>query len=490
MPLIPALILSAVGGLITNWAFPYHSWWFLAPIGLAALIIAIKGQRARRAFLLGFVWGMGFFVPLLYWSLHSVGQWVPWIALSALQALFVAAFAAASSFINGRLPRGGAVATILLWVAFEQLRSVFPFGGFPWGLLAFSQTEGPLLPLAAVGGTVLVSGIVALAAVSLALLVRLRPSGLVYGALCVGIAVGGSLFPPDPQAEDGTLRIAVVQGNVPERGREALGVAREITANYRAIVEDGAPWDADLMVWPESAADIDPRSDASVEADVRAAQAAAGIPILLGTQRFVDDVRYNEYILWDEGGASDAYAKQHPVPFGEYIPYRDFFRKLHSAVDRVSTDMAAGSQPAIMQVPGVGVDLGTAICFEVAYDGLMRESVELGAQALIVPTNNASFGFTQEATQQLAKTRFRAVEHARAAIQVSTVGVSAVFAPNGSVMAQSGELYTEWSTIQEIPLRSSMTLATTLGDIPRILVWVASGLWLGTAFVRKEKKAT
>lgn len=489
MPFVPALVLSALGGLLTNLAFPYHSWWFLAPIGLAALLIAIHEQRGRRAWLLGLVWGMGFFVPLLSWSLTSVGQWVPWIALSFLQAVFVAFFALTTVVIAGRLTRGGAVAPVLLWVAFEQLRGIFPFGGFPWGQLAFSQTEGPLVKLAPLGGTVLVSGIVALFAVGIALLVRVRPSGLVAVSLAAGITVGGLLFPPSAAPEEGTLTVAVVQGNVPVRGAEALGVARDITRNYADIVEAGAPWDADLMVWPESAADLDPRSNIDVDLDVRRAQAAFDGPFLLGTQRFVDGGRYNEYILWGEEGATAAYAKQHPVPFGEYIPYRDFFAKLHSAVERVTTDMLPGTEPAVMTIPAGEreIVLGTAICFEVAYDGIIREAVALGAEALIIPTNNASFGFTQESTQQLAISRFRAVEHARATVHVSTVGVSAVFAPDGTVIAQSGELYTEWTTVAEIPLRSSHTVATTIGDMPRYIVWGLSGLWLVAALLRKER---
>ncbi len=490
MPLPIALLLSAVGGLLTNLAFPYHSWWFMAPVGLALLIAAAHGQRMRRAVLLGLTWGLAFFLPLLYWSTASVGQWPPWVALSTLQALFIAAFAASYAFVSTRLKRGGVVAAAVLWVAFEQLRGIMPFGGFPWGNLAFSQTEGPALNLAAVGGTILVSGVVALAAAGAAMLVRARPSGLIALAVSAGLVVGGLVFPPELAAETGTARVAVVQGSVPVQGAEALGVARDITANYRRIVEEGVPWDADLMVWPESAADIDPRTDAGVGEDVRRAQAKVDAPILLGTQRYVEDARYNEFILWGPDGATAAYAKQHPVPFGEYMPYRDFFRMLSSAVDRISTDMAAGTEPAVMTVPMVGRDvvLGTAICFEVVYDDLIREAVTLGAEAFIIPTNNASFGFSQESTQQLAMSRFRAVEHGRAVVHASTVGVSAVFAPNGAVLAQSSdELYTEWSTVQEIPLRATLTWATMAGDAPRTVIWVLAVLWLGMAIVRKEK---
>lgn len=445
----------------------------------------------RRGFALGFVWGLGFFLPLLSWSLNSVGQWPPWMALSAFQALFIGLFGAGVARVESRYPRAGVVPAIVLWVAIEQLRSVVPFGGFPWGNLAFSQTDGPLLSLAPVGGTVLVSGVVVLAAAALARLARLKPSGILSLAIAAALTIGGTLLPaPTVSEDDPSLRVGVVQGNVPVRGAEALGQARAITHNYRLIVEREAPWEVDLMVWPESAADIDPRTDPDVAVDVAAAQEAADVPILLGTQRYVDDMRFNEYILWDADGPQAAYTKQHPVPFGEYMPFRDFFRMFSSAVDRVSVDMAAGTEPAVMTVPLASgtVDLSTAICFEVAYDSLMRESVQLGAQALIVPTNNASFGFSQEASQQLAITRFRAAEHARAAIQVSTVGISGVFDVDGTVLARSGELYTEWTTIADLPLNGSITPSTWMDQGPRIVVWALAGIWMLATLRRKRER--
>lgn len=490
-PLVPTLGAVA-GGLVTNLAFPYHSWWWAAPVGVALLLVSLRGARTGRALWLGFAWGLAFFLPLLSWALNSVGQALPWIALSVSQAAFIAVFAALYAASSRKLG-AHVVPAVILWVAIEQLRGVVPFGGFPWGNLAFSQTDGPLLDLAPYGGTVLVSATVVLLAAGAVTLLR-RPARGVAALAAAGVVVVAGLVYQEPLgAQDGTVTVGVVQGSVPVRGAEALGQSKEITANYSAIVTS-QDWDVDFMVWPESAADTDPRSDADVRASVMAAQAAIDAPLLLGTQRYDDDVRYNEYILWTDQGASAAYAKQHPVPFGEYIPYREFFRKLSSAVDLVTVDMAQGTQPAVMDVPIDGaagertVRLGSAICFEVAYDALVRESVDLGAELLVVPTNNASFGFAQEATQQYAISRFRAAEHARATIQVSTVGVSGVFAPDGSVIAQSGELYTQWSTQVELPLRTSLTLSDRMGDAPQYVFWALGGIWALALIGRKERR--
>lgn len=492
-PAVRALALAAAGGLVTNLAFPYHSWWPAAFIGVALLGVGLREVRPGTAALAGLTWGLGFFLPLLSWSLHSVGQWPPWVALSVSQAAFVAAFGLLYAVAAARLPAWRVPVAVVLWVGLEQARMIVPFGGFPWGTLAFSQGDGPLLRLASWGGTVLVSGVVVAGGWTLAELAARPGRRTVLGVVAAAAVVAGAgLVPVETGAESGRLTVAAVQGSVPVRGEEALGQARGITANYRALTESLAAEgeEIDIVLWPESAADIDPRTDDEVAADVTAAQAAVGVPLLLGTQRYTTDTRYNDYIGWRDGRAFASYTKQHPVPFGEYIPHRDFFRRLSSAVDLVGVDMAQGEDPGVMDVPigrlGRDVVVGVGICFEVAYHELLRESVQLGAEFLVIPTNNASFGFTQEATQQLAISRFRAVEHGRATVQVSTVGVSGFFLPDGTIVARStDELYTEWVGVEDLPLRTSLSVSDRLGDAPRTIVWAAALLALAAALARR-----
>ncbi len=492
LPLPVAFLVAGIGGILTNAAFPYLSWWWAAIVGLALLLLALHGARPPRGFLIGLIWGFAFFAPLLSWSLVSVtGHWLPWFALSLSQAAFIAVFGMIYAFIvrrkigAGREPIAGA----FLWVAIEQLRMVVPFGGFPWGALPHSQVSGPLLHLAPWGGTVVVGLVVAFAAAALAgvAINTARPvASIVTVAVAAAIVAGASLVPlPSSSPETGTLDVALVQASVPERGAAWQSQGAEITSEYRALTEawavDGS---ADMVLWPESAADLDPRSHPGVEADVVAAQATVGVPILFGTQRFPGDgTRLNEYLVWTEAGEAGSYAKQHPVPFGEYMPFRDFFRRLSPAVDRISTDMAAGTEPGVLDVYvvslGRAVRVGVGICFEVAYDALIRENVDLGAEFLVIPTNNASFGYTQEAFQQRDMTRFRAVEYGRAAIQVATTGVSAVYSPSGEWLGGSPDkLYVQWTGEVSIPLRSSATATEVMGDWPRIVLWVIAGLWL------------
>jgi apolipoprotein N-acyltransferase len=169
--------------------------------------------------------------------------------------------------------------------------------------------------------------------------------------------------------------------------------------------------------------------------------------------------------------------KRHPAPFGEYIPYRSFFRHFSDKVDLVARDFAAGSSVGVL--PAGPVRLGNVICFEVAYDGLVQDPVRAGADLLVVQTNNATFGYTDESTQQLAMSRLRAVETGRSVVHVSTVGVSGIIAPDGSFLQRSG-LFTQEVLQARVPLRTGLTPAVRLGRAPE-LVLSALGLVLAAA---------
>lgn len=520
------LLLAALGGWLTDAAFPMRGWWPVAFIGVAALVWAIGRDSARWNALVAWVWGLAYFLPHLWWANYAVGV-IPWIALSVAEAGILAGAVAAWTW--ARRARWLRYRTWLhaptfavIWVAAEQLRQVWPFGGFPWGRLAFSQGDSPLLSLAAIGGAPLVSFAVVLTAHYLADAVRLfagssagsaeRPNTeegaggrrhvraatyrVLAGALVLAL---GALLPlPGTQAEDGTLQVGAVQGNVSEPGLGAFNNAREVLHNHadgtHELAEEVGPGAVDLVVWPENATDINPRVNAEAAEEIDAAAEAVDAPILLGTDRYTEEARYNEMILWQPGeGSTFAYAKQIPAAFAEYIPMREVARLFSPAVDLVQTDMAPGEEVGVVPVPiartGEIVDVGTVICFEVAYDALIRSAVQEGAQFLVVPTNNASFGYTAESEQQLAMSRLRAVEHGRSTLQISTVGVSGVIAPDGTV-TEITELFTHEHFTADIPLRSTLTVADQLGDWPVIVFTILAllALALGIATGRRPRQ--
>ncbi len=490
------LALAVAGGLVTDASFPDRGWWFAAPVGVGLLILALRRDDARWGAVVGFVWGLSFFLPHIHWLNLSVGA-VPWIALSIAEAAFVAALGAAwvrirrTPLVEDR-PIVGATIFAAAWVVAEQGRSAFPFGGFPWGRLAFSQADSPVLSLASIGGAPLVSAVVAAAGALLALgglAVCRHPRrsvvalGVATGLLVVGYAVplpGGGSAGIDGSPED-ALRVGVVQGNVETPGLDAFAQQLEVLRNHAdgtaALVDDVPRGELDLVVWPENAADLDPRADSRAEALVSASARAVDAPILVGTLRYDDLGRYNESVLWTPAdGPVAVYTKQHPAPFAEYIPMRAVARLFSDKVDLVRTDMLPGTGVGVIDVPverwGRSVPVADVICFEVAYDGLVREAVRAGGEVVVVQTNNASFGRSPESTQQLAMTRLRAVEHGRAAIQASTVGVSGVVAPDGTLLDSTG-LFTADRMVAAVPVRSGLTVADRAGDAP---VWVAAGL--------------
>ncbi len=517
VPLAAAPAVALAGGLGTWLAFPATGWWPLAVPGLAALVVAVAGRRPRAAWPLGLVWGLGCFVPLLAWSGVYVGA-LPWLALAGLQASFVAIIAAVLPAAL-RAPGGAplqAVAVAGVWVAGEAARARVPFGGFGWGRLAFSQSDSPLLPLAALAGAPGVSLALALLAALTALtvlaaLAAARPQSGVgegvarraggrpgsarraavvrAGALagCAALLVGGAAAVPTPAvAEAGTLQVAAVQGNVPRPGLDFNAERRAVLDNHvratRALADDVATGRApapDVVIWPENSSDIDPLRNADAYTEIDGAARAVGVPVLVGAVLSEPEGTLSNAVLaWEPGrGEVDRYVKQRPAPFAEYVPYRSFFRVFSDKVDLVRRDFAAGDRIGVL-TPG-GAPVGVAICFEVLLDDLVADTVDAGAQLLVVPTNNATFGFTDESVQQLAMSRLRAVEHGRAVVHISTVGVSELISPDGSVLATGGH-FTREVLQAAMPLRTSRTLATRLGGWPEAAAAVA-GLLLAAA---------
>lgn len=473
------LLLAAGAGVILNLAFPDTGWWPLGLVAVALLWWSLERASAWSGLLLGWAFGIAFLLPHLEWANLAVGP-VPWIALSVAEGFFFGLIGMAWAHVrrSSMLDEhrwAAAPVFALIWVASEQLRSMVPFGGFPWGRIGYAFVDAPVARLAWAGGVPLVSLVVVLAGALLGLafesLRRRRALGAALApVLAIGLLGVGYLVPLDGQAQDGTMRLGVVQGSTPDRGLDSFQNAREVTQNHLdetlRMVED-APGPIDLVVWPENAADYDPRVDAETMTAVTTATQAAEAPILLGTVDYTPvDGRYNtSLVMTPDGSVIDSYSKQRPAPFAEYIPMRSFARNFSPWVDRV-VDMIPGTSVATMEVPveslGRTVRIGTVICFEVAYDSIVRESVAAGAEVLIVQTNNATFGRTAESTQQLQMTRLRAIETGRVAVQASTVGVSAVVDPSGRVL-QDTELFEAAHMYAHVGLRTETTPAVRFG---------------------------
>jgi apolipoprotein N-acyltransferase len=467
---VPA-VFAAVSGLLLNLAFPPHDLWWLAPVAVGLLTNTLRGRTLRQGALLGWVHGLVFFGVMLVWTSTIAGS-LAWFALTLLESLFTLLLGIALTAVL-RLPAWPLWAATV-WVGEEALRDRLPFGGFPWGRLAFSQGHTPLTPLASWGGAPLVTlGVAALGA----LLVRSPGRAVLLGPALVVLAVAT----PVPTAGQ-PLSVGVVQGNVPRVGLERDDQVSQVLANHvqathqlAADVRAGRLPAPQVVIWPENASDLDPYTDVQARADIQAAVDDVGVPVLVGAVtdgpgRFVS----NRGIVWNPvTGAGASYVKRHPVPFGEYIPYRSLIRKVTSKVDLVPNDFARGTRPGVLQLGPVR--LADVICFEVAYDGVVRDAVRGGGRLLVVQTNNATFGRSGETSQQLAMSRLRAVELGRSVIVAATSGESAVIAPDGTLLHHT-KLFTRDITVQRVPLRSGTTVASRLGAWPElVLALVALG---------------
>jgi len=483
------LLLAVAGGLLAGAAFPPVGLWWAAPLAVALVTLAVAGTRPRRAYGLGLVFALAFLLPLLAWS--RVAGIDAWLILTLSQTLLVALVGPVTA-VTLRLP-GAPLWVATSWTLVEAVRGRAPFGGFPWGRLAFSQGHGSYVGLAALGGAPLVTFAVALTGGLLACAAlravsrrgttrRVRVRGAVLALAGLLVALAGLLVPRPVTPEAGRSVVAAVQGNVPRRGLEALGQKRAVTGNHAvrteqlgADVTTGRVPAPDLVLWPENSSDVDPFVD-PVAADLLSqASASVARPLLVGAvlQGPGQGHVRNTGLLWGPTGwLGQIYVKQHPVPFAEYLPGRPVLEQLvHRFKDLMPNDFVAGHSPGVLDIPtrltpgAPAVRIDDVICFEVAYDSLVRTPVQRGAKLIVVQTNNATFGRSGETYQQLEMSRLRAVEHGRAVVVVATSGVSALINPDGSVLTSAAP-FTAAALVRSLPLRTSMTLADRLGAVP------------------------
>lgn len=495
-------VAAAAGGgvLLYTAAAPRELWW-LAPVVFAMLWAVLHGRRARAGFGYGVAFGLGFFVPLLSWVGELVGP-VPWLALATLEAL-VLGLASAGVALISRLPAAPLWGTGV-WVAAEALIARVPFGGFPWGRAAFGQPSGIFLPVAAIGGAPVVTAAVVLSGFAAGELLRrlahrrpvfpLRSLPLAMPLLLAVAPVVGGLVAGAGMGETATDKaavVAVVQGNVPRAGLDFNAQRRAVLDNHAARtrqlaadVAAGRQPQPDLVIWPENSSDIDPMRNADARAEIDQAARAIGAPILVGAVLLIDDGHTtNTAIVWDPRTGPGQRHDKRPLPFAEYIPYRDFFRVFSPYVDRIGNFVPGADGDGAVDLGGVRVAVAT--CSEVVYDDLVRNGVRSGAQLLAVPTNNATFGFTGMTYQQQAISRVRAVEHGRTVLVAATSGVSAVIAPDGTVEQQT-RLFTPDALVARVPLAAGTTLATRLGSVPEWALVAIGVLGIAAALVMRH----
>ncbi|MFI6730936.1 apolipoprotein N-acyltransferase [Streptomyces sp. R-74717] len=503
MPRLVRPAAAVISGVLLYLSFPPRPLWWLVLPGFALLGWVLHERRLRTAFGLGLLAGLGFMLPLLHWTGEEVGP-VPWLALAAAEALFIAVGCIGIAAVS-RLACWPVWAAAV-WILDEGIRARVPFGGFPWGKIAFGQADSVFLPLAAVGGTPLLSFAVVLCGFGLYEAVRQFracrstrevPRAAVAAAaatVLVPVAAAFAALPlVDDSAEDGTATVAAIQGNVPQLGLDFNAQRRAVLDNHvrrtERLAQDvkaGKVPQPDFVLWPENSSDLDPYRNADARIVIDDAVKAIGVPTVIGAVVEPDTGKLrNTLIQWDpKKGPVSTYDKRHIQPFGEYIPMRSFVRLFSSDVDRVQRDFGPGKKVGVFDLAGTNVGLVT--CYEAAFDDAVRDTVEHGSQLITVPSNNATFGRSEMTYQQLAMSRVRAVEHSRSVVVPVTSGVSAVIRPDGTIVQQT-KLFTADALVDEVPLRSSLTPATRMGTLPEGVLALIAVAGLGWVTVRSVR---
>jgi len=479
------LLAAAVAGIGAAVSFEPYRFVYLLPVAVALFTLTCFGAGSSRGFLWRFLWrgfllgtvfGSAFMLTLLPW-LQVIGV-DAWIALSLFEGLFYGLLGLGTAAVI-RLP-WWPVWAATLWIGVETLRGIFPFGGFPWGRLAFATVDTPVDALFAYTGSAGATFAVALVGTVLAwavLAVRRTPLRAAAGlaAACL-LASAGSYFSLNSPATDEaarTVTVAAVQGDVPGEGMDAFAERRAVLNNHVAATKDlaagvstGDTPPPDFVIWPENSTDIDPFVDPTVFADIQDSVDAIGVPVLVGAMVDGDGPSevFNQGIVWHPiTGPGERYSKTHPVPFGEYIPFRDQLAKIFTRLDQIPRDMTPGTKPGLLDMAGTRI--GDVICFEVAYDALFRDLVDGGAEMIVVQTNNATYMGTGQIDQQFAIARLRAIETNRFVVVAATNGVSGMVNAQGVVVAQA-------------PVRTQDVLIASAPVLQGVTAGIRFGVWI------------
>ena len=438
------MVAIALAAFLASAAFAPIGLWFLAIIGY--LLLFRKIAKGEREIWYLFLFGLIYNAIVLQWSGKFVGA-LPWLLLALLQALFYIPVGYVAKKFSSIW---WTIFTLLLT---EEVRANFPFGGFGWTRIAFSQVESPALPIVSYGGALALS---ALTLVIAALLTRITFANL---AKFVSILIFVTLIPNNPQGS-GSVNLLAVQGNTPSVGLDFNSRAKAVFDLHRDATYRFAKQKYDAIVWPENAIDIDPSDYPDVSADIRDLTGKLQIPLVAGVVLNQNDAPANASVLYDVAGdAVSTYIKRGLTPFGEYMPLRKI-AEFVSPYAKSVIDFQAGATLQTHKIAGVAI--GPIICYEIINNHLVAQMAE-NSGALIVQTNSATFAGTAESRQQLAITRIRAVENSRDILSVSTIGISAFIDNNGRVVSQTAE-NVQVPLMGHLKLNRHNTLANRLGN--------------------------
>ena len=471
--LIWRIPLGILAGLIGLYVFPTENIWVLAPLIPALTFLSVLGAGFWKSVLIGFISGQVFYVSHIEWISLYLGP-VPLFALSTLVSLYSAAAAGVVAWVWKKIGKSEGsslrmpILLAAIWTAREFGSGNFPYGGFPWSRLSMTQSDSFLSNWVFWGGMSLLSFVIALLGALVAIAIKQRGvvSKLPFAAAAIAVIVVPFLTPIGiTTSQVDTKTIAAVQGDA-NAGLFSNVTPGTILKNHadatELVFEKGRP--VDLLVWPENASDLDPLRYPEARKVIERIATEINAPFVFGTVTRRGEESFNSTILWLPGtGPVDFYDKKQPVPFAEYAPDREFWRMFApDLVDMIPRGYSFGVRDGIYEI--ADFTAGTLICFEIAEDWILRDLAHSGAEVILSQTNNADFGYSDETFQQAAIARLRAIETGRAVVNISTVGLSVIYLPDGKVLSEV-EWYTPAAMVEDVPLYTGLTPAMFIGSL-------------------------
>lgn len=475
-------------------AFPNFNLSWLAWVALAPLALAAYDLEPGAAFRQGWLAGSLAYSGLLYWIVvtfkaahQSLFLALPCLALlSAYLGLFWGAWAWSLARVGYSEKLRGRYNSMLYpffaaasWVALEYLRT-YLFSGFPWTLLADSQTQHLfLIQMASVTGVYGVSFVLAAMNASIAVCIRersLKTFGLTLTLTLFVLLFGMHRLQSAPMLPPAhTFKVALLQGNIDQYKKWDKAYVEEVKDTYEALALQAASQKPALIIWPETSVPGYLLQEADLREWMEALVQKTHTSHLLGSPSMDGKNAYNtSFSLNPKGKIEGEYEKQHLVPFGEVVPWAGFLGRYIRVLNELG-GFTAGTRPPVLKAGGQLA--GVNICYEAIFPNLVRTSVKKGARFIVNLTNDGWYMQTAAPYQHFAPNVFRAVENRRWLARADNTGISAIIDPYGRVTA-STPIFQTTALVGDIQPLTILTFYTRYGDVFAILCCVFAVLLL------------
>ena len=488
---------AIIAGLLYFLSFPPYDFWYL--IFPALYLFYYSLLSSKKPFLSGLIFGCVAYGVILL-GIQSIGL-EAWIPLTFLMGLMYGVFSKLFSYLNTKSGNNFYVLLAALAV-FDLIRAYFPFGGFPWGFPSTVLLTGPIdsplffeVPLTfrnfgPTGSSLLLQSLPLV--IALGVFSKSKPKNYlkdysIFLLIIFTIFISNYVVNDyqNTQLETSELNITIVQGNSPCPG------AKNRCSNERQKIYDShlaqtqsLEGNFDLVVWPESSTGFnnDPGVHSRVKNDVSTQALRLDSYFLIGGDRPVQKEYFENYGIFinREGEIVDQYLKQHPVPFGEYIPFRKYLDWI-PPLALVPRDMIRGDGQKIFMVNDTKIS--TVISFEGSFQRYIRNSVLDGAELVVILTNQASYGESGMSDQFILMSRANAISNERPIVHAAITGKSAFIDHNGKVISKT-ELFETTTLNEKLEARQTETPYSKYGNYLNYIFIIFGALTFLRRFIR------